>query len=96
MRRIIAISVAVLLTGAAHPPAAPCKCRARGVTATLGQTLCIPTPNGPRLARCDMVLNNTSWTFLSGPCPQATLDLLLEESGSRYPQSAVRGGVAGG
>lgn len=49
-----------------------CTCRAEGVEATLGDTVCLKTSNGPRLARCEMVLNNTSWKFLDGPCPQAS------------------------
>jgi hypothetical protein len=60
--------------GAAACEAAPlCKCRARGMTATLGQTLCIPTPDGVRLARCGKVQNVMSWFFIDGPCPQAML-----------------------
>jgi len=49
-----------------------CTCRAEGVEATLGQTVCLKTPAGLRLARCEMVLNNTSWKFLDGACPQAS------------------------
>ena len=44
-------------------------CRARDTFAIQDQILCIPTPEGPRLARCGMVLNVTSWTFLDEPCP---------------------------
>ena len=29
------------------------------------------TPSGPRMACCDRVLNNTSWTFTSRSCPMA-------------------------
>jgi hypothetical protein len=47
------------------------------VVATLGDIVCIATPDGPRLAQCAMVLNNPSWTFLDKPCPQAMLDRLL-------------------
>ena len=75
MRAVLAVTVAALLAGAGAAPAeAPCKCRARGVVATEGQTLCIWTPQGVRLARCGKVQNVSSWTFLDAPCPQAALD----------------------
>ena len=37
-----------------------------------GETVCLQTPTGLRLARCEMVLNNTSWKFLPDACPQAS------------------------
>lgn len=52
--------------------AAECVCRGRNVVAAEGETVCLSTPAGPRLARCDKVLNNTSWTFRPGPCPIAS------------------------
>jgi hypothetical protein len=33
-----------------------------------GETLCIPTPEGERMASCGMVLNVSSWTFLAEAC----------------------------
>ena len=33
--------------------------------------MCLKTPTGPRLARCEMVLNNTSWTKIHDDCPAA-------------------------
>jgi hypothetical protein len=74
MRPILAGVVATVLIGAAIAPAqADCTCRAEGVVAAHGQTVCIPTPAGARLARCDKISNVASWTFLDGPCPQAGL-----------------------
>jgi hypothetical protein len=43
-------------------------CRAQGRHFELGQTACLTTPNGPRLATCAMVLNNSSWQFSEVPC----------------------------
>jgi hypothetical protein len=43
-------------------------CRALGRHFELGQTACLATPNGPRLATCAMVLNNSSWQFSEVPC----------------------------
>jgi hypothetical protein len=43
-------------------------CRALGRHFELGQTVCLNTPKGPRLATCAMVLNNSSWQFSDVPC----------------------------
>jgi hypothetical protein len=43
-------------------------CRAQGRHYELGQTACLNTPNGPRLATCAMVVNNSSWKFSDTPC----------------------------
>ena len=48
--------------------AADCTCRAPGGQFELGQTACLTTPQGPRLATCGMVLNNPSWQFSEAPC----------------------------
>jgi hypothetical protein len=73
MQRIAACGVAVFLAGIG-PAQADCTCRARGVTATHGQTVCIPTPAGQRLATCGMISNVASWFFSDAPCPTASLD----------------------
>ncbi len=49
----------------------PCTCRAEGTSFALGAVVCMKTPEGLRLARCERVLNNTSWTPLQAPCPTA-------------------------
>jgi hypothetical protein len=48
--------------------AADCTCRAQGRQFEQGQTACLATPKGPRLATCGMVLNNSSWEFSEVPC----------------------------
>lgn len=50
-----------------------CTCRAPGRRVALGETICLMTPKGLRLARCEMDLNITSWTILETPCPTAAL-----------------------
>lgn len=45
-----------------------CICRALGIDHELGSTLCLRGPQGPRMAECVMVLNNTSWKFSDVPC----------------------------
>jgi hypothetical protein len=54
------------------PALADCTCRSRDVVANEGEVVCLNTPLGQRLARCDKVLNNSSWTFLQGACPTAS------------------------
>jgi hypothetical protein len=70
------IAVAAMLIGGAlaTPASAECTCRGPGVTAKHGETVCLQTPAGLRLARCEMVLNNASWTFLPDACPEASLE----------------------
>jgi len=40
---------------------------------TLGQSVCLATPTGARIATCAMVLNNTSWQFTETPCVVSNL-----------------------
>ena len=50
-----------------------CTCRFMGRKYELGVMLCLKTPNGPRMARCELNLNNTSWKPTSTPCNIASL-----------------------
>jgi hypothetical protein len=70
-----ALVIAITLTALAETAAAGenCTCRARNVEAQEGQTVCLATPNGSQMARCERVLNNTSWKFLGTPCPVSHL-----------------------
>jgi hypothetical protein len=77
MQRIAACGVAVFLAGIG-PAQADCTCRARGVTATHGQTVCIPTPAGQRLATCGTISNVASWFFLDAPCPTANRESVTD------------------
>jgi hypothetical protein len=54
----------------AHNPA-ECYCRAQGRMFAVGETACLRTGEGARLAECGMVLNNTSWRFTERPCPES-------------------------
>ncbi|HEX2255689.1 MAG TPA: hypothetical protein VHG92_03120 [Afifellaceae bacterium] len=65
IRRLAVAMFAAVLPSAA---AADCTCRAKGVVADQGELVCLATPQGERMARCDKVLNNASWTFLEQPC----------------------------
>jgi hypothetical protein len=65
----LAAAALLVLSAFPSPGIADCTCRAKGVVAEQGEVLCLATPQGPRMARCDKVLNNSSWTFLQAPCP---------------------------
>lgn len=79
MARTLDITVAVvslfgaLATVVPSAAAIECTCRAPGKRVELGGTICLRTPDGPRLARCVMDLNITSWKVLDAPCPTAAL-----------------------
>jgi hypothetical protein len=46
----------------------PCRCRFQGTAFPLGDTVCMNTHQGIQLARCDLILNNTSWIPTGVPC----------------------------
>jgi hypothetical protein len=46
-----------------------CYCRAEGRIVAEGETACMATSDGPRLAECGMSLNVMSWIVTDRPCP---------------------------
>lgn len=50
-----------------------CTCRAAGMDRKLGETVCLATPSGPRLATCVMELNLTSWRLSDVPCASSDM-----------------------
>jgi hypothetical protein len=50
---------------------ADCFCRAEGRMFAYGESACLRTPEGPRMAQCLMELNVTSWTLTSQLCPES-------------------------
>jgi len=52
-----------------RPDGPKCQCRYQGHRFQLGEFACINS----RLARCEMFLNNTTWTFLEDTCPTSHL-----------------------
>ena len=77
-----AVAGALALCALQSPALADCTCRARGVLVSHGQTACIPTPQGAKLAQCVMVSNVASWKFLDGPCPLASIEDLTGSTSS--------------
>jgi hypothetical protein len=66
----IAALAALIATLDARPAVADpdCTCRAQGRDFKLGQSVCLATAKGARIATCAMVLNNTSWQLTETPC----------------------------
>lgn len=48
--------------------AIPCLCRFSGRSFKLGERVCMQTPNGVLIVRCDMHLNNTTWVPTEESC----------------------------
>ena len=85
---VAAMAVMIVALDARPSVADPdCTCRARGRDFTLGQSVCLATPKGARIATCAMVLNNTSWQFTEAPCVVSQLPP------ARPPRRAHRAGV---
>ena len=50
-----------------------CQCLYQGKKFEQGAFVCIRVDGATRLARCDMLLNNSSWTFVKSGCPTALI-----------------------
>ena len=46
----------------------PCLCLYKGRQFRVGERVCMQTPNGIVLTRCDMLLNNTTWVPTDEAC----------------------------
>jgi hypothetical protein len=55
----------------AHDPPLECYCRAAGKIFLEGESICLRTADGPKLARCEMVTNVMSWGMTERPCPES-------------------------
>jgi hypothetical protein len=68
----------VLIAGALLPPTVgahtthPCPCRYPGGIAPPGAVVCLDVDGKRSLARCEMILNNSSWRVLDQSCPIAS------------------------
>ncbi len=67
-----------------------CRCRYQGKYFQQGDTVCIRVDGHSRLARCDMNLNNSSWTFLPAKngCPTALMSPLPPRRPAASPETA--------
>ena len=86
MGKSAALALVILLALPAAATAGPeCRCRYQGKEFEQGALACIRIGATTRLARCDMLLNNSSWTFIKDGCPSAALTPLPEGWQSRRP-----------
>lgn len=75
MRYALVYFAATMAMVAGTAAADRCTCIANGQRIAEGETFCIrPNSGDPFLARCEIVLNNTSWRKLQDGCPTARLD----------------------
>jgi hypothetical protein len=68
----LAMATATLAMTSATPVLAAQECLANGKSFQVGQVTCLTIADESHLARCDMVLNNTSWTKIHDDCPGNT------------------------
>lgn len=54
----------------AHNPL-DCWCRAQGRIFAIGESICLRTAAGGRMAECRMETNVTSWGITDQPCPES-------------------------
>ncbi len=73
MRQAAVLSLVIVNAVATHTAArADCLCAANGLRYEQGETTCIRLSSGSYLARCEKVLNNSSWTKISDDCQDPT------------------------
>lgn len=96
---LLGLSLAGLAFAYTTPAQADCQCVAAGKKYHIGEVACLNLPQGKRLARCSMVLNNSSWEKLEDSCPLAfndtaqmstSADMADLGSGHDVPHSHVR------
>jgi len=79
MRRPLLIVSLIAAEALLSPASADCTCRSQGRDYELGQSVCLQSPKGARIATCGMVLNNTSWQFTETPCTVSLVPQALPE-----------------
>ncbi|KUM27886.1 hypothetical protein AU467_14600 [Mesorhizobium loti] len=67
--RSVLCPIGLALVLAPAPVLAAQACLANGKSFNVGETACLTVAGESHLARCDMVLNNTSWTKVKDECP---------------------------
>jgi hypothetical protein len=88
---ILSLGLAVCLVATAataqqgHHDKADCSCRAPGKRVLLGDTVCLATAEGHRLATCVMNQNVTSWAISKEGCVVSS----LEDRAARLPSAAL-------
>jgi len=94
MRMCASLAIAGALL--AQPALADCQCLGNGVRYNEGEQVCLKLSTGPQLARCEKVLNNSSWKLLGSACqlttrnekagkPASSQSVLQAKSGELHP-----------
>lgn len=82
---------AAMLAASLGAAFAECQCLANGRKYQHGEIACLMLPNGSQLARCDMVLNNSSWKKIGDECPEAGVTPPGGPVGESAPAATVSG-----
>ena len=72
--RLILLALLSLAADATNTVRADCTCRLMGRSVELGTVTCLKATKGYELARCEMTLNVTNWTFLGESCTTSQRD----------------------
>jgi len=96
MRRTLLIALIAASDAALSLAAADCTCRSQGRDFELGQSVCLMSPKGARIATCGMVLNNTSWQFSETPCVVSAAPAELPDLAARANADHHHGHQHGG
>lgn len=83
------LAVALLLAPTL-PAVADCKCIANGRSFEQGETTCIRLSSGSYTARCEKVLNNSSWKRVSDDCSDMSR---LDRPAAESPPPKTRTGT---
>ncbi|WP_147272161.1 hypothetical protein [Phyllobacterium salinisoli] len=75
----------------AQPALADCQCLGNGARYNEGDQVCLKLPTGPQLARCEKVLNNSSWKMLGSNCQLITRSEQSPKPSSQRAVKAVSG-----
>ncbi|MES0808779.1 hypothetical protein ABLO27_04800 [Roseibium sp. SCPC15] len=80
---------AVVFAASAHAQNVSCTCRYQGEDYGLGESICLKSPSGLKMATCEMVLNNTSWQISNAPCPVTNLQDEMLKGADEAPQAPI-------
>ena len=69
-------ALAVMAAPALAAEGSGCRCLYQGKSFDQGELVCIHVGGKTRLARCGMLLNNSSWQFVQNGCPSALMTVL--------------------
>jgi hypothetical protein len=59
-------------------PTIDCSCLNRGIRFDVGQTACLQVGEREYTARCEMMLNNPSWSYVEEGCRRDRISLVTE------------------